>query len=456
MAQQQAFQWERQPVAAGILLDFLKQGCTQHTGIQQLSAALSQQTSSRLCDWVDHLILQETKEMREKLEQAGFVELERTQECALFHHPGAVLGKVVLKKGSQPLLGVTVMVESIVDFLQVRGLSRPIEGAVLGGYRFCHIEEENGVSLGVCERRGTQTITPTEEEEGYVERYLRAAELWRTRPRTLFQEEEAMEQSQKRAEEMVELVGEGVAACLVMEGERDYWERRNHAGFLQKGRQDRLGMGWGNHDHHTFRSSRQLFPKLIHLMETLGFHCRERFYAGEEAGWGAQVMENSACGIVLFLDLDLSPGEIEIDFAHQPLPQSEKLGTIGLWCALHGDSILGAGMHHLEAQFHFDELRQDLGECGVQMMPPFSDFSYLKQAFTQGEVWKVEPSRLHPLVEQGQITQEQADHFSREGAVGSHLENLERNDGYKGFNQKNVSWIIKKTDPRALEVTPGG
>ena len=29
-----------------------------------------------------------------------------------------------------------------------------------------------------------------------------------------------------------------------------------------------------------------------------------------------------------------------------------------------------------------------------------------------------------------------------------HAKNLERNDGYKGFNQKGVSEIIARTDPR--------
>jgi hypothetical protein len=35
-----------------------------------------------------------------------------------------------------------------------------------------------------------------------------------------------------------------------------------------------------------------------------------------------------------------------------------------------------------------------------------------------------------------------------EGAVGSHLENLQRRGGFKGFNQKSVSVIIEATDPR--------
>ena len=38
--------------------------------------------------------------------------------------------------------------------------------------------------------------------------------------------------------------------------------------------------------------------------------------------------------------------------------------------------------------------------------------------------------------------------FREQGTIGSHLENLERNDGFKGFNQTGVSEIIAATDPR--------
>ena len=52
------------------------------------------------------------------------------------------------------------------------------------------------------------------------------------------------------------------------------------------------------------------------------------------------------------------------------------------------------------------------------------------------------------VLSDGRITSDQAERFRREGAVGSHMEILERNDGYKGFNQKGVSEIIAATDPR--------
>lgn len=277
---------------------------------------------------------------------------------------------------------------------------------------------------------------------------MKAMESWLTRSRTMEDEDQCLNLTLELAQNLATLVGQDMAASIVLECERKYWQARNTPGQLQKNRQDKLGMGWANHDHHTFRSSRKHFSSLVRLFEILGFHCRERFYAGEEAGWGAQVMENPRGKFVLFLDVDLGPHEISGDFAHEPLPELKHLGTIGLWCGLHGDSILAGGMHHLEAQFFFDDLKKDLSDMGIQMMEPFSFFPFLKQAFTRGEVWHVSPNRVRKLLDKGLITKAQADQFLAHGAIGSHLENLQRREGFKGFNQKNVSKIIKSTDPR--------
>ena len=107
-------------------------------------------------------------------------------------------------------------------------------------------------------------------------------------------------------------------------------------------------------------------------------------------------------------------------------------------------------MHHLESQFFFDELTKELAKHDVGMMEPFSSFSYLRQAFTKGEMWPVPSERLERLLTSNKITREQADKFQRDGALGIHMENLQRREGYKGFNQKNVSFIIEKTDPRKV------
>ena len=182
----------------------------------------------------------------------------------------------------------------------------------------------------------------------------------------------------------------------------------------------------------------------------LGFDCRERFYAGEQAGWGAQVLEQSNCRIVVFADVDLSRDEIAGDIAHVPLDSdSKQLGTVGIWCRLHGEAFLSAGMHHLECQFDFEQAREQLAAVGVETMAPFTDFPYLRQAFTAGEMWRVSAVRLAGALVEGLITEEQAATFRADGGLGSHLEILERNDGYKGFNQTGISDIILRTDPRA-------
>ncbi len=141
------------------------------------------------------------------------------------------------------------------------------------------------------------------------------------------------------------------------------------------------------------------------------------------------------------------PEETGIDFSIERLPDSPRLSTVGLWCGLHGDSFLQAGMHHLEARFDFSLLRDQLAAEGVNTMKPFSDFRFLKQAFTEAERWPVSPERVKALLAKKLITEEQADGFIKSGAVGSHLENLQRKGGFKGFNQKSVSVIIRPPTP---------
>lgn len=448
MTVQTQFKWVCQPKAEALLTHILEECCNANPFIATLSQDLLTQTSTRLFDWLDHVVVGYSPELEAELTTTGFVSSGTTASYHVFHHPGAQLPRIIVKDDAQPIVGAAIAVDSIANFLMVRGMGGTIEGTFLSNFRRCCVSSEQGVSLWVVERRGSQTMEPVYTDENTIKHYLEASEKWRTRPRNLESEDEAMSHTLALAEQMIALVGKNLAAWIVLEVERDYWQSRNFAGQLQKNRQDHLGMGWANHDHHTFRSSRRHFSQLIRLFEMLGFQCRERFYAGKEAGWGAQVMEHTVSRLVLFLDVDLLPEELDVDFRHQSLPELDKLGTVGLWCALHGDSILRAGMHHLEAQFMFDALTQDLSKEGVGMMAPFSDLPYLRQAFTKGEMWPVQPKKLQKLLEKKLITKEEAEHFRAHGALGSHLENLQRREGYKGFNPKNVSSIIQQTDPR--------
>jgi hypothetical protein len=230
--------------------------------------------------------------------------------------------------------------------------------------------------------------------------------------------------------------------------ERRYWQNKTRGGQVQKSLQDRLGLGWGNHDHHTYRSSRENFHLLIELFEKMGFKLREKFFAGSKAGWGAQVLEHPICGITIFADVDITDEERNADFPHEKMSSTSKLGTVGLWVALHGESILQAGMHHLAARVDFAAARTILKKNGVQTLRPFSDFEFLKQSFTEAERRKVASDRLQECLAGGGISQKRHGVFRSQGAIGSHLEIIQRTRGFKGFNQDSVSVIINTTDPR--------
>jgi hypothetical protein len=107
-------------------------------------------------------------------------------------------------------------------------------------------------------------------------------------------------------------------------------------------------------------------------------------------------------------------------------------------------------MHHLEGQFDFDRLRDDLAARSIGQMTPFSDLPHLRQAFTEPERWPVTRERIDALVETGGLHPTKAAEFLARGAPGSHLENLARRGGFKGFNQANVSTTMRATDPRVL------
>lgn len=443
------FEWKCENQAKAFVEKKIEEAVMTCSPLKEFCKQLDQKTSTQIFDWVDHIALPFSEKTEKELKNQGFTEEPGLK--GVYLHKGALLPRIALKdKGKETDLAI--LVDEVTSFFLMNGIAGKVEGTPFSGYRRGKCFQEGDVCLWAVERRGERGLEPIIASPDHPKLYLEARDALRSRNRCNLDDLASMKEAQKLVDEVVARFGKDLAAWLFLEVEREYWQGKNLAAQIQKNRQDRLGLGWGNHDHHTFRSSRHLFSSLVSIFEKLGFICRERFYAGDEAGWGAQVVEQERCQLTCFLDLDLSPEEIKGDFAHEALNDLKTPGTIGLWCGLHGDSILAAGMHHLEAQFQFTKLRDDLKKRGIDMMEPFSNFEYLKQAFTKGEIWEVNPLRVDKLLKEGHITEQEAEQFLKEGAVGSHLENLERDHGYKGFNQKNVSFIIKKTDPRTLHV----
>lgn len=442
------FDWEVHPE----LDDFVKKEVNffldNNKYAKDISGKMLSMTSTRFIDWIDHIIIPENLVNDNVLIKLGLEEakgIDKEEGTTVFRHARSYLFPILITKGKE--YEVAIKPESIEDFLQVSGLGVQVEGHPFSHLRKAVVSSEGGFVLSAVERRGYDGFIVKESADVPV--YLRILGDFYTRRRIFETDDEGIIFTEKLVERCVGLLENGRVSDAFFRAERAYWQKRNRAGRVQRSRQDTIGLGWGNHDHHTYRSSRANFTKMIKIFERMGYKCREKYYAGDKAGWGAQILEHPICNIVVFTDVDLNPDETKIDFARNEFGEKEtRMGTVGLWVALHGESILEAGMHHLEARFDFEKLSADLNSMGVEVMPPFSHFDFLKQAFTKGELWQVDKKRLDVLLAGSYITQQQYDEFLKNGAIGSHMEDLERDQGFKGFNRSSVTKIIMETDPR--------
>lgn len=442
------FDWKPQPAAQALLQDLVTKFLNRCPAAASLARRMKDETGTRFIDWIDHVEAPAADGLVARLDATGFEPRVRDGAESCYAHAGGIFPDVLI--GRDDTLRVGIKVESVADFLAAWQLgAAAVTGEPLSRWRRACALFGDRAELWVIERHGYRGYAAVASDPACAVVACRHLELFRGRRRDHETDEAGFAHASALVDAAIRDLGADLACDCFFAAEREYWQRRNRAARFQKARQDSLGLGWANHDHHTYRSSRQHFAKLIALWEKLGFMSRERFYAGAEAGWGAQVMEHPVTGIITFNDVDLSPDEVVGDFAHEPLSERDHLSTIGLWCGLHGEALLQAGMHHLEATFDWHALEAQLAsEAGIKTMAPFTTLPYLRQAFTEGERWPVAEHRLAQLLAEQKITAEQAERFRLQGAIGSHLENLERNDGFKGFNQKGVSDIIAKTDPR--------
>ncbi|MDP3710394.1 MAG: hypothetical protein Q8R29_01575 [bacterium] len=464
------FDWKEWPEAERLVHSFLAEFLLKNEFAKNFSERLLEETSTNFIDWVDHIVIGGSLVSVRNLQMAGYCHDDVPLKDSMFvlYHPNARLPRIAVNwdEKETKVLAVAIKCDELSFFSKIfknrfGSLARLgfIEGSMWGPY--CRVAVlDNSPTFLIAQRRGYGGIAPVRLDPKREDMIRDAIRLWHLQrfryPAADYNtsglllhtcEKRRMREVLNYAEGLVKLVGSGMAAEIVMADERYYWQKRNAAAHFQKERQDKLGLGWGNHDHHTFRSSRKHFRTLVKIFETLGFQCRERFHAGCEAGWGAQILDHPESDAVIFADVDLSPEEVLNDFAHEPLKSRKELGTIGLWCALHGESIMQAGMHHLEIQCNFDRFRQDFVAANYKLMNPFSDLPMLRQAFTEGERWPVPDTTLHRLLKAKKITEEQFVSFKRDRAVGSHLEHLWRGGGYKGFNQKGISQILLALNP---------
>ncbi len=452
-----AHTWTPQPEPARLVHRLLNECLENCSFAAKLSQRMLDETGTRMLDWIDHFGLTVNDPAVTQLETVGYSKADPRHGDTVWTHKAGLFPRVRQLKTDRRQLAIKV--DSVTDFLFAHGLTDvSVDGEPFSPLRVASVAQGKGTEFLVVERHGSLdfssgalTTSMVKSGTSFPVALMYHFEKLLLRRRHFENDADGFALANQLIDAAIADLGRDRACDLFFTAERLYWQSRNRAGRIQYERQASLGLGWANHDHHTYRSSRESFVSLIAFLEKLGFQCRERFYAGREAGWGAQVIEHPVTGVTIFADVDMSPEEVTQDFSHEPMVPRDQLGTVGLWCALHGEAFLQAGLHHLECQFDFAATRDQLKLAGIDTMPPFTDFSYLRQAFTRGEHWSVDPARVERLRSARRITDEQATKFLTQGAIGSHLEILQRDDGYKGFNQHGISEIISATDPRKAE-----
>ena len=333
------FEWPRCPETERFIRQNLGEFLESHEFALSLARRMEKETSTEFMVWVDHLILPKKSitetELKDNYNLLPNPDVKCPEGIKAYKNPYADLPSVLLSDDDE--ISCAIIVDQILDFQKAHKLDLLIDGMPYSKYREMKIGGEKG-KLIIVERRGTQDFIP--DTQSKPDTYLNALESWSNRKRKFADKNDGMNQTLKSARDLSNEIGSGMAATAFLEAERNFWQSKNKAGQIQKRRQDSLGLGWANHDHHTFRSSRSTFPALIKILLAFGFKKRERFFAGAKSGWGAQVMEQPEAGFIIFADVDLVPEDIKIDFSSNPLPPLPKYNTVGLWTALHGESML--------------------------------------------------------------------------------------------------------------------
>lgn len=438
--------WTVQPAAERWLAGTLAAALAGNTDAARYADALHDSCGVRLRDIIDHVRL--PAQLMGGALAAGWQTVTDADDDGLLENPDGFFPAMLPAADDDVHVGFRV--ESIEQFQKVTGQTHDVAGSAFAPLRLTRAFVGGGSQFWAVERNGATGYSLVDPGEANIRAGRLHLQRFRTRQRRFASVAEGLAHTEALVDAAVADIGPHRACDIWLKAEREYWMTRCPAGAWAKARQDAAGIGWANIDHHTYDGSREHFRHTVRILEKLGYELREMLYAGELAGWGSQILEQPALKSTIFADVDLAPHEIAVDFAHDVLPPLDRHRRAGVLSVLHGESILEGGLNHVAGMYDNKRLRAIAAAEGRRMMAPFSDFPFLYQELTEGDWAAVDPARVDALEAGGHIGAAEAENIRLNGAIAAHLENLERNEGYKGFNKPGIDGVLRQLDPRGV------
>ncbi len=428
------FDWKTYPETDVLIEQHIEEACAANEDIRAFSTRISALTATSFKEWVESITL--SGALLYELERLGFVLQKTFYGQKLFVHPRGSFPALRVFPGPVPVVrALTLKVESLSVFRFLSGYYGEVDGTPGSNYSRIMLSDRGGILLFAAEKNGDVWMPEDLDSEGLMD-LEQAHSLMNQRRRFFEAGEDGWKYTERLMDRVTSLVGRDRCASLFLEYERRYWEARNSTARFLKARQDTMGLGWGNHDHHAFRSERASVTRFIRLMQTMGFRLRERFVSSLGTGrnlYGVQILEHSGIGALINVHVDLREEEKDFDFAARPLPVIRPAGDVTLWTGMYGESIFEAGLYHLGAKYDYWSLKELLNGVRIEVREPDSESPFLLRAAVHPENWFSTRLRQERLVANGSISPEEARKLSLEGSLGSFLECVHRVDGFKGF-----------------------
>ena len=339
--------------------------------------------------------------------------------------PNALLPDII----DSPSTRIGLRVEAIEEFLAAVRSNARIEGSTYGPYRMATFIVRDEVSFSAVERHGCLDHEPPPLGARTIRKARIHQQIFRTRRRQFQNVERGLSYTLRLAQAAAADLGPEWAGALFARAEREYWQTRSALAASQQQRQREAGVGWCTTANLTYASSREHLPMLVQILEALGYHRRpDLVWVDDAVDWAVLPLDPPPGAPPILVNFDLAPHETVKDILRGPVSPLTWHGRPGIWCALHGESILDAGLHGLSAYYDAARARtlmaNDIDHADQLLVMKHPQHDQLVHC----EHRAVSPGRTDALEREGYLSPLQTENYRLLGAGASYFSIVPHDD----------------------------